>query len=207
MILIHWNSQFNAYLSPNRIYYILFNQDELELMLNSESMLENIDTTYFESNFDECDQIEMLKREFQPIKTSDNYIETLRHFLIEKYGPLLDEKQEKIHKSDDFLVIDMKFAHDINFKFAKVYGFRNLQILTQKIKRNTCDFDFIEAMACPKGCTNGGAQLKQTQSDKMIEDFLPFEILPNNLNQTSEMSKYPNLVTTAVQKSLNVLDW
>jgi hypothetical protein len=28
----------------------------------------------------------------------------------------------------------------------------------QKLKRKKCDYDFVEIMACPSGCLNGGAQ-------------------------------------------------
>lgn len=45
-------------------------------------------------------------------------------------------------------------------KFAKVYGFRNIQSLMLKLKRGKCDFDFVEVMACPAGCLNGGGQVR-----------------------------------------------
>lgn len=47
-------------------------------------------------------------------------------------------------------------------KFARAYGFRNIQSLLLKIRRGTCDFDFIEIMACPSGCNNGGGQVRQS---------------------------------------------
>lgn len=45
-------------------------------------------------------------------------------------------------------------------KFAICYGFRNIQSLIQKIKSEKCDYDFVEVMACPSGCLNGGGQMK-----------------------------------------------
>jgi iron only hydrogenase large subunit-like protein len=45
-------------------------------------------------------------------------------------------------------------------KFARVYGFRNIQSLMLKLKRGQCDLDYVEVMACPSGCVNGGGQLK-----------------------------------------------
>ena len=45
-------------------------------------------------------------------------------------------------------------------KFAKVYGFRNIQSLILKLKRGKCDYDFVEVMACPSGCPNGGGQIR-----------------------------------------------
>jgi hypothetical protein len=39
-----------------------------------------------------------------------------------------------------------------SIKFARVYGFRNIQSVLLKLKRRKLDLDFIEVMACPSGC-------------------------------------------------------
>jgi len=45
-------------------------------------------------------------------------------------------------------------------RFGRAYGFRNIQSIILKAKRGKCDLDFIEVMACPSGCINGGGQLR-----------------------------------------------
>lgn len=45
-------------------------------------------------------------------------------------------------------------------KFARAYGFRNIQGVMLKVRRGQCDYDFVEIMACPSGCNNGGGQLR-----------------------------------------------
>ena len=45
-------------------------------------------------------------------------------------------------------------------RFARAYGFRNIQTIVNKIKRGNCPYDFVEIMACPSGCVNGGGQAK-----------------------------------------------
>ena len=45
-------------------------------------------------------------------------------------------------------------------RFASAYGFRNIQTLLRKIKQGVCQYDYVEIMACPAGCTNGGGQIK-----------------------------------------------
>lgn len=48
-------------------------------------------------------------------------------------------------------------------KFAAAYGFRNLQNIVRKLKSDdpaTPSYHYIEVMACPSGCINGGGQLK-----------------------------------------------
>lgn len=45
-------------------------------------------------------------------------------------------------------------------RFAAAYGFRNIQTLMRKLKGARCGYDYVEVMACPGGCLNGGGQLK-----------------------------------------------
>lgn len=53
-------------------------------------------------------------------------------------------------------------------RFAAVYGFRNIQTVMRQLKGGRCRYDYVEIMACPSGCLNGGGQLKakpgQTQA-------------------------------------------
>ena len=48
-------------------------------------------------------------------------------------------------------------------KFGQIYGFRNIQSVILKLKKLKCDYDYIEIMACPSGCLNGGGQIKVQQ--------------------------------------------
>lgn len=45
-------------------------------------------------------------------------------------------------------------------RFAVVNGFRNIQNLIRKLKQGTSEYDFVEVMACPGGCLNGGGQIR-----------------------------------------------
>ena len=45
-------------------------------------------------------------------------------------------------------------------RFAAAYGFRNIQNLVQKLKRGRCLYHYVEIMACPSGCLNGGGQVR-----------------------------------------------
>lgn len=44
--------------------------------------------------------------------------------------------------------------------FATAYGFSNIANLVKQIKQGTTKYHYIEVMACPSGCLNGGGQLK-----------------------------------------------
>lgn len=52
--------------------------------------------------------------------------------------------------------------------FASAYGFRNIQHIIRQLKRGKCKYDYVEIMACPSGCLNGGGQVrppKETTSE------------------------------------------
>ncbi|KAF5728528.1 hypothetical protein HS088_TW21G00676 [Tripterygium wilfordii] len=45
-------------------------------------------------------------------------------------------------------------------RFAMCYGFWDLQNIVRTIKLQKCKYHFVEVMACPSGCLNGGGQIK-----------------------------------------------
>ena len=55
---------------------------------------------------------------------------------------------------------------------AQAYGFRNIQNLVQKMKRKRCDYDFVEVMACPGGCLNGGAQCRPGEGKETSKEMV-----------------------------------
>ncbi|RVW33613.1 Protein NAR1 [Vitis vinifera] len=71
----------------------------------------------------------------------------VRETLLGWHGPFEDKKHRKIEGQTVL-------------KFALCYGFRNLQNIVRKIKIGKCDYHFLEVMACPSGCLNGGGQIK-----------------------------------------------
>lgn len=97
-------------------------------------------------------------------------------------------------------------------KAARYYGFRNIQNLVRKLKparasrmpgakpmanrraaasRNTAssgasgsDYAYVEVMACPGGCTNGGGQIRVEDAKEATSSSLPADLVV-----TSESSK------------------
>lgn len=54
--------------------------------------------------------------------------------------------------------------------FSRMYGFRNIQSLVLKMKRKRlATTDYVELMACPSGCANGGGQIKTNSSEHPME--------------------------------------
>ena len=66
------------------------------------------------------------------------------------------ELEYRILKNADFQEIKLEHEDEVVLSFAIANGFRNIQNLVQKMKRKRCHYDFVEVMACPSGCLNGG---------------------------------------------------
>lgn len=115
--------------------------------------------------------------------SSGGYAETIfRHaakviFDKELEGPL----QFKTLKNSDFREVSLEVEGKVVLKFALCYGFRNLQNVVRKIKVGKCDYHFLEVMACPSGCLNGGGQIKpkQGQSGKDLIQHLETVYMEN----------------------------
>ena len=79
------------------------------------------------------------------------------------YGEDIETLTYKTLKNADFREVILEKDGKTLLKFAIANGFRNIQNLVQKLKRKRCDFDFVEVLACPSGCVNGGAQLRHAE--------------------------------------------
>ena len=85
-------------------------------------------------------------------------------------GPL----QMKTLRNADFTETSLEVEGRTVLRFAAAYGFRNIQTLVRKIKRRACEYDYVEVMACPSGCLNGGGQIKahKGQTSQQLLDEL-----------------------------------
>ncbi|MDR1940675.1 MAG: [FeFe] hydrogenase, group A [Clostridiales bacterium] len=59
----------------------------------------------------------------------------------------------------------------INVKVAVASGLKNARELMEKIKKGEADYHFIEIMACPGGCLNGGGQPIQSAETRNFTDY------------------------------------
>ncbi|XP_017858537.1 PREDICTED: probable cytosolic Fe-S cluster assembly factor GI11683 [Drosophila arizonae] len=81
-----------------------------------------------------------------------------------------NELQFKALRNRDFSEISLEKDGKIVLKFAIANGFRNIQNLMQKLKRGKGPgYHFVEVMACPSGCINGGAQVRPTTGQHVRE--------------------------------------
>ncbi len=68
----------------------------------------------------------------------------------------IDYKQ--VRGVQDIKEADIKINDDLTIKVAVAHGGANAKELMDKVARGEGDYHFIEIMACPGGCINGGGQ-------------------------------------------------
>eukprot|EP00045_Choanoeca_perplexa_P014354 m.168411 g.168411 ORF g.168411 m.168411 type:complete len:473 (-) comp16651_c0_seq2:1837-3255(-) len=66
----------------------------------------------------------------------------------------------KMKRDIDFQEADLTNDQIGKLSFALANGFKSIQNIVRRIKRRKCPYDYVEIMACPRGCNNGGGQLK-----------------------------------------------
>lgn len=75
---------------------------------------------------------------------------------------LFDEDAQQLEykslRNPDFRELVLERNGQVLLRFAIANGFRNIQNLVQKLKRGKSNYHYVEVMACPSGCLNGGAQ-------------------------------------------------
>ncbi|XP_069875902.1 cytosolic iron-sulfur assembly component 3-like isoform X1 [Dipodomys merriami] len=92
---------------------------------------------------------------------SGGYLEhVFRYAAQELFGIHVDEVTYRPLRNKDFQEVALEREGRVLLHFATAYGFRNIQNLVQKLKRGRCPYHYVEIMACPSGCLNGGGQLK-----------------------------------------------
>nr|ADD38685.1 Probable cytosolic Fe-S cluster assembly factor GL21135 [Lepeophtheirus salmonis] len=139
---------------------------ELEQMILADNFsLHDIPESYaFDKIFESCsNELEVNHGSGSGGFCESIFLDTIKS-LFDDNDPSLDYN---MRKNLDFMELKYeKNGRKIHFGVAN--GFRNIQNIVQMLKRKKCDFDFIEIMACPSGCLNGGAQAVPEDIDNKV---------------------------------------
>jgi len=112
---------------------------------------------------------------------SDSYLNYIyrrleNYYNLEHVPEIIFQKYRNRNK--DFNICELTIPGNVpgntgndtrTLKFAAVYGFKSIQQLIRLIKTNKCDYNYIEIMACPSGCLNGGGQIKYTGVSRDVQ--------------------------------------
>lgn len=117
--------------------------------------------------------------------SSGGYAETIFRYAAKTlFGRQIDDRLTfRSIRNSDFQEVTLEVEGKTVLKFALCYGFRNLQNVVRKLKTGKCDYHFLEIMACPSGCVNGGGQIKPApgQSPKELSQLVESVYMENVL--------------------------
>uniref|UniRef100_A0A1I7TWN1 Fe_hyd_lg_C domain-containing protein n=1 Tax=Caenorhabditis tropicalis TaxID=1561998 RepID=A0A1I7TWN1_9PELO len=119
---------------------------------------------------------------------SGGYAERVVKDFVEKNGGVV--KIERLNKNMYSMKVESPESGEVVLHVSKVYGFRNIQNLVRKMRMKKEKTDYVEIMACPGGCANGGGQIKYEtmgEREKRLEDVEnQYEKLPRGMNEWME---------------------
>jgi len=116
------------------------------------------------------------KHLFRPIDTggSGGYLENIFRYsakiLFNKDLP--SDLKYKTSRNNDFKEITLEVEGKTVLNFAICYGFSNIQNLVRRMKKKQCFYHYVEIMACPAGCLNGGGQIRVKGGVKAQKDLV-----------------------------------
>uniref|UniRef100_A0A1I8N669 Iron hydrogenase small subunit domain-containing protein n=1 Tax=Musca domestica TaxID=7370 RepID=A0A1I8N669_MUSDO len=126
------------------------------------------------------------------VSTSGGYAEFIfQQAAKELFNTELETLEFKTLRNPDFREVSLEVDGKSVLKFAIANGFRNIQNLVQKLKRGKVQYHFVEVMACPSGCINGGAQIRPPTGQHIRDLTIQLEKLYRELPQSQ-----PENVTT-----------
>ena len=107
--------------------------------------------------------------------SSGGYLEHVYKYtasvLFNQNYDLIQPVEYKMLRNKDFQEVILMVHGEEKLRFAFAFGFRNIQNIVQKIKRKKCNYHFVEIMACPSGCVNGGGQIR-TDTKEGAKDLI-----------------------------------
>ncbi|EGT51605.1 hypothetical protein CAEBREN_28974 [Caenorhabditis brenneri] len=96
--------------------------------------------------------------------SSGGYADRIVRDFVHQNGGVI--KTTKLNKNMFSTTVESPESGEILLRVAKVYGFRNVQNLVRKMKTKKEKTDYVEIMACPGGCANGGGQIRYETMDE-----------------------------------------
>ena len=105
--------------------------------------------------------------------SSGGYVEYILYRILKENKEFtIERKKGRNIDIKEIIIYDNKGNKYCSLCIA--YGFRNVQNIVRNLKQNKIQYDYIELMACPGGCYNGGGQLRN-ENTKPRELLLQLE--------------------------------
>ena len=113
--------------------------------------------------------------------SSNGYCEFILSKIEEENNNYIIERKDGKNKDiKEIIIYKDNSKNEIYKKLCIAYGFRNIQNIVRNIKRNKLDYDYIELMACPGGCINGGGQIKENNQNRELLKLISEKLKNDN---------------------------
>ena len=80
------------------------------------------------------------------------------YYLVNKKNPDADAFKD-VRGLDGYKEATFDFGNGVSVKVAVVHSLSNARKLINRVLNGEVTYDFVEVMACPGGCINGGGQI------------------------------------------------
>uniref|UniRef100_A0A4W3JSW9 Nuclear prelamin A recognition factor-like protein n=1 Tax=Callorhinchus milii TaxID=7868 RepID=A0A4W3JSW9_CALMI len=160
---------FNTEYNTRDVDCVITSGEVLKMLEKEGVSLSNVDPVPLDSMFDSETEEEMIGHSGGG---SGGYLEHIfTHAAKELFATEVHEVTYKTLRNRDFQEVTLEKDGAAVLRFALAYGFRNIQNLVQKLKRGKLTYHYVEVMACPSGCLNGGGQIR-AEGPKASKDLL-----------------------------------
>lgn len=168
---INLDSDFNQ-------FDLLTDFNDLEKFINENSNSSSSKKSFMENNF-------LVPLNF----TSNGYGEYIIRRYIHDYNISNFMIERTTLKNSDFKILNLKSDDKLILSFSLVYGFRNIQNILRN--KNKIKYNYMEVMACPGGCINGGGQMRSNNEKISSRDILKQieENIVSKLNNLADKDK------------------
>ncbi|XP_006869541.1 PREDICTED: nuclear prelamin A recognition factor [Chrysochloris asiatica] len=93
--------------------------------------------------------------------SSDGYLaHVFRHAAKELFGEDVEKVTYRTLRNKDFQEATLEKDGQVVLRFAAAYGFRNIQNMILKLRKDKFPYHFVEVLACPGGCLHGRGQAR-----------------------------------------------
>ena len=123
--------------------------------------------------------------------SSNGYAEFILNEYVKEFLTIDNKKfkiDRKLGKNSDYKEIFLFLENQTTpiLSFCIIYGFRNIQNILRL--KNKIKYNYVEIMACPGGCINGGGQMRPTNQNETARDVLKRieENVKKSLNQDDD---------------------
>ncbi|XP_058814621.1 probable cytosolic Fe-S cluster assembly factor CPIJ010948 [Topomyia yanbarensis] len=128
---------------------------------------------------------------------SGGYSEYIFKYAARKlFNIVVDHVEFQNLRNNDLREAVLEQNGEVVLRFAIANGFRNIQNMVQKLKRGKCTYHYIEIMACPSGCLNGGAQIRPIHGETQRELTVELETMYRHLPQSNPENETVETVYT-----------